>query len=116
MIAVGEGTPMAVRQWRQRIGAGTHLIRLSHRARGRLAVCVALAVVAVLAGLGAADPGMQLADSAKGAGSSSDIARQFRAQHLPAPWGSKLRVAPTVVGRPPALYAVAGFVIDPQRG
>jgi serine-type D-Ala-D-Ala carboxypeptidase (penicillin-binding protein 5/6) len=110
---------MAVRQWRQRIRAGTPLISLSQQARGRLAVCVALAALAVAAlvvRVGTADPGMQFAVSAQGAGSRSDVAGRNSPRHPPAPWGSKLRVAPTVVGRPPALYAVAAFVIDPQWG
>jgi serine-type D-Ala-D-Ala carboxypeptidase (penicillin-binding protein 5/6) len=109
---------MAVRQWRQRMRAGTQIAGLSHRARGRLAVCVALAAVAVAAlivRVGTTGLGAQLVVSAQGAGSGSDVARQYRKQHPPAPWGSKLRLAPAVAGRPPALYAVAAFLIDPQR-
>jgi D-alanyl-D-alanine carboxypeptidase (penicillin-binding protein 5/6) len=110
---------MAVRQWRQRMRAGIWLTGLSHRARGRLAVCFALAAVAVAAltvRVGTAGLGAQLAISAQGAGSGSDVARQYRKHHPLAPWGSGLHIAPTVVGRPPALYAVTAFVLDPQRG
>lgn len=103
---------MAVwRRWRSLRVRGTPL---SRRARRGLASCLALAVVVaatVAMHLLAADPGAQIGVSAQG---SFDTTLQHN-HRPPAPWGSALRPAPTVVGQPPAVSAVTAFVVDPQR-
>ncbi len=76
-------------------------------------MCLALAVAATLtANLLTTGPGVRLSVSAQGSG---DTLRQHGVSRSSV-WGSALRLAPTVVGRPPTVYAVAAFVLDPQQG